>query len=134
MLLNFNNLIIKMMNYSNFEKIISNNNKKIYIYKFNNIINEEHIILFKKCFNDWQGVSDDDINNLKDIVAKYTDNNTNIKGCINRDSIELFNENYTKHYYIRFTSDNNTEIYYVDGCYQSGVNKEGFDLLLMMLS
>tara|TARA_B110000483_G_scaffold215165_1_gene265654 strand:- start:576 stop:1124 length:549 start_codon:yes stop_codon:yes gene_type:complete len=134
MIFNFDNLIIKIMNYSNFEKIISNDNRQIYIYKFNNIINEQHIILFKKCFNDWQSVSDTDIDNLKDIIAKYTDNNSNIKGCVNSDTIELFSENHRTHYYIRFTDDNVTEIYYVEGCYQNIVNNEGFDLLLIMLA
>lgn len=132
MIFNKNYIIKIRMDYSNFKKIVSNKKKEIYIYKYNNIIKENDANLFKRCFNDWNGVSDDDINILKDTIAKYTDNNINIKGRVNNDYIELFDDNNTRHYYIRFTE--NIEIYYIEGVYISGMNKEGFELLLMMLS
>ena len=132
MIFNKNYIIKIRMDYSNFKKIVSNEKKQIYIYKYNNIIKENDANLFKRCFNDWNGVSDDDINILKDTIAKYTDNNINIKGRVNNDYIELFDDNNTRHYYIRFTE--NIEIYYIEGVYISGMNKEGFELLLMMLS
>tara|TARA_B100000795_G_scaffold270044_1_gene262162 strand:- start:5445 stop:5816 length:372 start_codon:yes stop_codon:yes gene_type:complete len=122
------------MDYSKFTKIISNNYRNIYIYKYLDIIKDNDKILFEKCYNDWKGVSDEDILELKDSIAKYTDNNINIKGSICGNTIELYNYNSSIHSYIVFKNDKVYDIYYIEGIYETSISNENFEFLLMMLS
>ena len=122
------------MDYSKFTKIFSNNNRNIFIYKYINIIKDSDKILFEKCYNDWKGVSDEDILVLKDSVSKYTDKNINIRGSICGNTIELYNYNSSIHNYIVFKDDKVCDIYYIEGIYETSILNENFEFLLMMLS
>jgi hypothetical protein len=68
----------------------------------------------------------------KEMIAKLTDNNINIRGSTTIDTISLNNDNDSIHYYIRFNK-NNVELWYIKGVYQNHFN-DSFDILLMMLS
>lgn len=122
------------MDYSKFVKILSNNYKNIYVYKYIDIIKDSDKILFEKCYNDWTGVSDEDISVLKDSIAKYTDNNINIRGNICSNTIELYNDDSSIHYYIVFKNNKVNDIYYIEGVYETGILNDNFEFLLMMLS
>jgi hypothetical protein len=122
------------MDYSKFAKILSNNYRNIYVYKYTDIIKDSDKILFEKCYNDWAGVSDEDISVLKDSIAKYTDNNINIRGNICSNTIELCNNDSSIHYYIVFKNNKVNNIYYIEGVYETGILNDNFEFLLMMLS
>ena len=63
------------MNYDNFDLIVNNTNKQIKIYKYNKNIEKEDKDLFLDAFKNWEIVSDDIILIVKELMAKYTDNN-----------------------------------------------------------
>jgi hypothetical protein len=119
------------MNYDNFDLIVNNINKQIKIYKYNKNIEKEDKDLFLDAFKNWEIVSDDIILIVKELMAKYTDNNIKTTGYTTSDTITLFGND--KHYYVYFTN-NNIDIYYVEGTYETNVNIDSFDVLLMMLS
>lgn len=118
------------MNYSNYDLIIDNANKQIKVYKYNNEIDNEHKKIFKETWENWETVDDDVILNVKELIAKYTDNNLNIYGYTTQDTITFVNGNI--HYYIVFEY-NDINIYYIEGTYSSVVD-DSFEILLMMLS
>lgn len=122
---------INKMNYDNFDLIVNNINKQIKIYKYNKNIEKEDKDLFLDAFKNWEIVSDDIILIVKELMAKYTDNNIETTGYTTSDTITLFGND--KHYYVYFTN-NNIDIYYVEGTYETNVNIDSFDVLLMMLS
>ena len=122
---------INKMNYDNFDLIVNNINKEIKIYEYNKNIEKEDKDLFLDAFKNWEIVSDDIILIVKELMAKYTDNNIKTTGYTTSDTITLFSDD--KHYYVYFTN-NNIDIYYVEGTYETNVNIDSFDVLLMMLS
>tara|TARA_B000000477_G_scaffold124573_1_gene132775 strand:+ start:7987 stop:8358 length:372 start_codon:yes stop_codon:yes gene_type:complete len=122
------------MDYSKFVKILSNNYRNIYVYKYIDIIKDSDKILFEKCYNNWVRVSDEDISVLKDSIAKYTDNNINIRGNICCNTIELYNDDSSIHYYIVFKNNKVNDIYYIEGVYETTIFNDNFEFLLMMLS
>lgn len=130
----FNYNYILIMDYSNFELVINNHTKNIYGYKYKNIIDNDIKKNFTKCFNNWKGVSDEEILELKENVSKLTDNNINISGYTTKDSIVLINNiNNDIHYYINFNKDD-IYLWYISGTYQISFCNDNFDVLLMMLS
>jgi len=122
------------MEYNNFELIINNTNKQIKVYKYKNEFNNNVADVFRECYCDWAGVSDESINLLKTHVAKLTDNNMQITGCVSSDTISLYNRDYSRHYYIKFDSNLNIELWYIEGVYTEYQIADSFDILLMMLS
>lgn len=121
------------MDYTNFDLVINNKNKNIYGYKYKNDIDNNIKEHFTKCFQDWKGVSDNDILTLKEYVAKLTDNNIDIYGYTTKDCIVLNNNNQNTHYYINF-NNNKIDLWYFNGTYQHGMINDDFDVLLMILS
>ena len=122
------------MEYNNFELIINNTNKQIKVFKYKNEFNNNVADVFRECYGDWAGVSDESINLLKTYVAKLTDNNMQITGCVSADTISLYNRDYSRHYYIKFDSNLNIELWYIEGVYTEYQIADSFDILLMMLS
>jgi hypothetical protein len=122
------------MEYTNYELLINNENRQIKVYKYKNDFDNNVAEVFRECYNDWRGVSDESINLLKTHVAKLTDNNMQITGCVSADTISLYNRDYTRHYYIKFDSNLNIELWYVEGLYTEYQIADSFDILLMMLS
>jgi hypothetical protein len=122
------------MDYGNFELIINNESKQIKVYKYKKDLDIDVKDVFRICYNDWVGVSDDTINLLKTYIAKLTDNNMQITGCVSGDTISLHNNNHSKHYYVKFNSELEIELWYIEGVYQEYQFTDSFDVLLMMLS
>ena len=122
------------MEYSNFDLLINNVNRQIKVYKYKKEFDNNVAEVFRECYNDWQGVSDESINLLKTHVAKLTDNNMQITGCVSDDTISLYNRDCSRHYYIKFDRDLEIELWYVEGVYQEYQVADSFDVLLMMLS
>ena len=122
------------MEYTNYDLLINNENRQIKVYKYKNEFDNNVAEVFRECYNDWQGVSDESINLLKTYVAKLTDNNMQITGCVSTDTISLYNRDYTRHYYIKFDSSLNIELWYVEGLYTEYQIADSFDILLMMFS
>lgn len=122
------------MEYSNFDLLINNENRQIKVYKYKKEFDNNVAEVFRECYNDWQGVSDESINLLKTHVAKLTDNNMQITGCVSDDTISLYNRDCSRHYYIKFDSNLNIELWYVEGVYTEYQIADSFDILLMMLS
>ena len=122
------------MEYTNFELLINNENRQIKVYKYKKEFDNNVAEVFRECYNDWQGVSDESINLLKTHVAKLTDNNMQITGCVSDDTISLYNRDCSRHYYIKFDRDLEIELWYVEGVYQEYQVADSFDVLLMMLS
>ena len=122
------------MEYSNFDLLINNVNRQIKVYKYIKEFDNNVAEVFRECYNDWQGVSDESINLLKTHVAKLTDNDMQITGCVSDDTISLYNRDCSRHYYIKFDRDLEIELWYVEGVYQEYQVADSFDVLLMMLS
>ena len=122
------------MEYSNFDLLINNVNRQIKVYKYKKEFDNNVAEVFRECYNDWQGVSDESINLLKTHVAKLTDNDMQITGCVSDDTISLYNRDCSRHYYIKFDRDLEIELWYVEGVYQEYQVADSFDVLLMMLS
>ena len=120
------------MEYNNFDLLINNENRRIKVYKYKKEFDNNVAEVFRECYNDWHGVSDESINLLKTHVAKLTDNNMQITGCVSDDTISLYNRDCSRHYYIKF--DSNIELWYVEGLYTEYQIADSFDILLMMLS
>ena len=122
------------MEYTNYELLINNENRKIKVYKYKKEFDINVAEVFRECYNDWQGVSDESINLLKTHVAKLTDNDMQITGCVSDDTISLYNRDCSRHYYIKFDRDLEIELWYVEGLYAEYQIADSFDILLMMLS
>lgn len=122
------------MDYSNFKLIIDNKSKQIKAYKYKKDIDNNVKDVFRECYNDWVGVSDETINIFKTHIAKMTDNNMQITGCVAGNTITLYNNDNSKHYYVKFNSNTNIELWYIEGVYIENHIADNFDILLMMLS
>jgi len=122
------------MEYTNYDLLINNENRQIKVYKYKKEFDNDVAEVFRECYNDWQGVSDESINLLKTHVAKLTDNDIQITGCVSDDTISLYNRDCSRHYYIKFDSSLNIELWYVEGLYTEYQIADSFDILLMMLS
>jgi hypothetical protein len=122
------------MEYTNYDLLINNENRQIKVYKYKKEFDNDVAEVFRECYNDWQGVSDESINLLKTHVAKLTDNDMQITGCVSDDTISLYNRDCSRHYYIKFDNSLNIELWYVEGLYTEYQIADSFDILLMMLS
>lgn len=122
------------MDYGNFELLINNALKQIKIYKYNKELDNNVKDVFRNCYKDWAGVSDDTIDLFKTHIAKLTDNNMQITGCVSGDTISLYNYDYNRHYYVKFDKELNIELWYIEGIYEEYQLADSFDELLMMLS
>ena len=122
------------MDYGNFELLINNERKQIKVYKYNKDFDNNVKEVFRECYSDWAGVSDDTINLFKTYIAKLTDNNMQITGCVSGNTISLYNRDYSRHYYVKFDSDLEIELWYIEGVYKEYQVADSFDVLLMMLS
>ena len=89
--------------------------------KFTNIKDFDNNVkeVFRECYSDWAGVSDDTINQFKTYIAKLTDNNMQITGCVSGNTISLYNRDYSRHYYVKFDSELEIELWYVEGVEQN---------------
>ena len=106
------------MNHSNFDLLINNENKQIKVDKYNKDLDNNVKDIFRECYSDWSGVSNDIINQFKTHVAKLTDNNMQITGCVSGNTISLYNRDYSRHYYVKFDSDLEIELWYIEGVYK----------------
>lgn len=122
------------MDYGNFELLINNERKQIKVYKYNKEFDNNVKDVFRECYSNWTGVSDDTINQFKTYIANLTDNNVKIYGCVSGETISLYNQDYSRHYYVKFDSELEIELWYVEGIYQEYQVADSFDFLLMMLS
>lgn len=122
------------MDYGNFELLINNERKQIKVYKYNKDFDNNVKEVFRECYGDWAGVSDDTINLFKTHIAKLTDNNMQITGCVAGNTISLYNRDYSRHYYVKFDSELEIELWYIEGVYKEYQVADSFDILLMMLS
>ena len=122
------------MDYGNFELLIDNQRNQIKVYKYNKDFDNNVKEVFRECYSDWAGVSDDTINQFKTYIAKLTDNNMQITGCVSGNTISLYNRDYSRHYYVKFDSELEIELWYIEGVYQEYQVADSFDVLLMMLS
>jgi len=122
------------MDYSNYDLIINNESRQIKVYKYKKDFNNNVKEVFRDCYKDWAGVSDDTINQFKTYVAKLTDNNMQITGCVSENTISLYNRDNNRHYYVKFDSELEIELWYVEGVYQEYQVVDSFDDLILMLS
>jgi len=122
------------MDYNNFELLIDNQRNQIKVYKYNKDFDNNVKEVFRECYSDWAGVSDDTINQFKTYIAKLTDNNMQITGCVSGNTISLYNCDYSRHYYVKFDSELEIELWYIEGVYTEYQVADSFDVLLMMLS
>ena len=57
-----------------------------------------------------------------------------ITGCVSGNTISLYNRDYSRHYYVKFDSELEIELWYIEGVYTEYQVADSFDVLLMMLS
>jgi len=118
-----------------FDLVVNNYEKNFKVYKYKNEINNPNDInVLTNAFKNWNTVEDDIIYQVKEIVAKYTDNNINTYGTTYVDNIHLTDKNEkNKNYHVVFTN-NCINIYYIDGLYDVVHNDFDFNTLIMMIS
>jgi hypothetical protein len=118
------------MDYGNFELLINNEHRRIKVYKYIKDIDNNIKEVFRECYHDWAGVSNDTINQFKTHIAKLTDNNMQITGCVVGNTISLYNRDYSRHYYVKFNSDLEIELWYIEGVYHEYQVADSLDVLL----
>ena len=67
-------------------------------------------------------------------ILQIKHNNMQITGCVSGNTISLYNRDYSRHYYVKFDSELEIELWYIEGVYKEYQVADSFDVLLMMLS